>query len=372
MRILYINNAWAIWGGLERVLIEKMNYLAENEGYEVFSITYSQGTHPLPYPFSPKVVHRDLNVILHYQYRFHGLKRYYYKYQLEKLLIKKIKSSIQEIMPDMIVCPRIDLLGYILKVKGCIPLIYECHSACKWIVYENDSILWRIKRYCLKRQAKKVQMVVALTEGDAVEWRVITNHVCVIPNIVHLNHTRHYSDCQSKSVIFVGRISRQKDIMSLLQIWSLVHQRFPDWQLHIYGACEYGAELFLSTIERMNANITLHQPTRQIIDKYLENSMLLLTSCYEPFGLVLPEAMSCGLPVVSFDCPYGPANIITHGVDGFLVRNRNIKEFADNVCQLMENQDLRIKMGRAGIISSQRYEASIIMPQWKKLFEKVK
>ena len=104
---------------------------------------------------------------------------------------------------------------------------------------------------------------------------------------------------------------------------------------------------------------------------YMKNSILLMTSIYEPFGLVLPEAMSCGLPVVAFDCPYGPADIITDGVDGFIIKDRNVEEYANKVCLLMDDVSLRIKMGQAGIVSSQRYTAERIMPMWKQLFEQV-
>lgn len=371
MRILYINDAWAIWGGLERVLIEKMNYLADTKGYEVFSITYSQGTHPFPYPFNPKVVHRDLNVVLHHQYRYHGLKRYYCKYQLVKLLIQRIKSSIQAIKPDIIVCPRIDLVGFILNTKGHIPLIYESHSSCKWITFEFDGPMWHIKRFLFKQRIKKVQTVVALTEGDAIEWRKVTKKVSVIPNVVNLNKTGKYSDCLSKSVIFVGRITEQKDINSLLCIWSIVHHRYPEWKLHIFGEFMNKEEKESMYIQIEQQNICMHEPTSHIFERYLENSMLLLTSYYEPFGLVLPEAMSCGLPVVAFDCPYGPADIITDGQDGFLIKNRDINAFADKVCLLIENPELRKTMGQAGVLSAQRYDASRIMPMWKDLFERL-
>ena len=121
----------------------------------------------------------------------------------------------------------------------------------------------------------------------------------------------------------------------------------------------------------MNANIYIHEPTHDIFDKYLEHSMLLLTSCYEPFGLVLPEAMSCGLPVISFDCPYGPADIISDGVDGFLIKNRNINDYVEKICFLIENENIRIKMGQEGILSSQRFKASNIMPQWIQLFNQL-
>ena len=221
----------------------------------------------------------------------------------------------------------------------------------------------------LQSAVKNAQMVVALTKGDAEEWRKLSSNVCVIPNVVHLNKNRSYSDCTAKSVIFVGRFSKQKDVGSLLHIWNLVHQRHPDWNLHIYGGYGDEQEALLTEIKQMNANIIVHEPTPDIVEKYKESSILLLTSRYEPFGLVLPEAMSCGLPVVAYDCPYGPADIITDGEDGFLVPKQDIAAFTEKVSLLMDHQELRVKMGMAGIESSQRYAASRIMPLWKNLFK---
>ena len=371
MRILYVYSAWAIWGGIERVLIDKMNCLADAGGYEIYTITYDQGTNPIPFSLSPKVIYRDLNVMLYHHYRYHGLKKCYYRYKLKKLLIKRLQSEIMEIMPDVIVCPRIDLLSYIFKVKGNIPLVYESHSSYRWIAMEKKGFVWFLRQRYYNRLVKKVQMVVALTEGDALEWRKVTNHVSVIPNVVKLNHSGQYSNCQSKSVIFVGRLCLQKDVHSLLRIWSIVHKRFPEWQLHIYGDRGEEAESIFHAVEGIDANISIHEPTSLIFDKYIDSSMLLLTSLYEPFGLVLPEAMSCGLPVVAFDCPYGPSEIITDGVNGFLIRNRDVQEFAQKVCLLIENQEMRLQLGRAGILSARRYEASRILPMWKALFRQL-
>ena len=230
--------------------------------------------------------------------------------------------------------------------------------------YEQLKTWW----YC--RSARDAQMIVALTEGDASDWRSLNKNVCVIPDIVHLNQGA-VSSCNSKSVIFVGRFSHQKDIRSLVQIWKLVHQQRPDWRLDVYGGYGEEKDELLQTIDEANANIFVHEPVSDIFEKYRESSILVLTSCFEPFGLVLPESMSCGLPVVSFDCPYGPSDIITDGVDGFIIKKRDITLFANRICQLIDSHDLRLRMGQAGIQSSQRYQAEGIMPSWKQLFTRL-
>ena len=140
--------------------------------------------------------------------------------------------------------------------------------------------------------------------------------------------------------------------------------------MDIYGEGEM-MDFYKNIIDNMDINIVIHLPQSTILQRYSESSMLLLTSVYEPFGLVMPEAMSCGLPVVAFDCPYGPADIITDGVDGFLIKNRDVSAFADRVCQLIEDKDLRVRMGQAAIKSSQRYRADVIMPKWERLFERL-
>lgn len=101
----------------------------------------------------------------------------------------------------------------------------------------------------------------------------------------------------------------------------------------------------------------------------MNSSILVVTSLYEPFGLVIPEAMSCELPVVAFDCPFGPAKIVTDGIDGFLIPHRDEKLFEDLLCNLIENKELRMKMGKQAVHSSQRYRDSAIMPIWVNLFQ---
>ena len=370
MKLLYVENTLAIHGGIERVLTDKLNWLVEYGGCEVRLLTANQGDHPIVFSLNPKVECHDLYIMFHQMYRFSGWKRYRMFFKLHRLFRQRMMDEIQSFSPDVIICTRLDFVYDVMKVRGSVPVVYESHNS--YLACKFDKYTW-LKKLQIKfwhHALKKVQMIVALTHGDALEWKKLNPNVCIIPNAVHLNNTGRYSDCHSKSAIFVGRYSYQKDLESLLHIWELVCMRHPDWQLHLFDGYGFQQEL-LPTINRMDAEVVLHQPTSAIFDEYLNSSMLLMTSIFEPFGLVLPEAMSCGLPVVAFDCPYGPADIITDGEDGFLIKDRSIIDYVEKVCLLIENEELRCRLGGAGVISSRRYEMNNIMPLWVKLFEQL-
>ena len=364
------------------MLSDKMNALAGQYGWEVTLITTNQGEHPLTYELHPNVRHVDLGVRLHQEYQFRGFKKLLKRRELKHILKNRIKRVVDDIAPDIIVCVKLVFSPVLTDLKGDLPLVVESHTLCHSEKMDEVGILRRLYIRSLKRNIRKADAVVALTEGDADDWKAYNDNVHVIPNVVHLNDQgddqgdRSLILFQEKDIkrpvplIYVGRFSKQKDIDSLLRIWEIIHLQYPDWQLDIYGEGEL-KEHYLSIIHKMNANINVYEPTADIMEVYREHSILLLTSLYEPFGLVLPEAMSCGLPVVAFDCPFGPADIITDGVDGYLIEDRDVELFAQRVGQLISDYDLRVKMGKAGIASSKRYQASRIMPQWIQLFEQL-
>jgi glycosyltransferase involved in cell wall biosynthesis len=217
--------------------------------------------------------------------------------------------------------------------------------------------------------ARNADAIVALTKGDAAVWHKINKLTFIIPDVVNLNDSGTYSDVLSKSAVFVGRLSCQKDIGSLLAIWRLVYQYHPDWKLHIYGEKGDIDDDLYNHLFATNIGVVVHAPIQHIHDEYKKHAILLLSSKYEPFGMVLAEAMSCGLPVVSFDCPYGPKDIITDSVDGFLIIRGDVDDYAKKVCLLMDNYNLRKNMGKKAIFSAQRFSLSIIMPKWYELFE---
>lgn len=370
MRILYVFRSLAVWGGIERVLVEKMNFLSSVYGYNVYIITSDQGNHPIPYHLEDKVHIEDLNIRFHQQYQYNIVKRQWVKKRLKQEYEQRLAECILQIQPDIIVCTTADHIDSLVKLKGSIPLVVESHSICLRTIADGRFCLQRKwYKYHYLKALSKVDFIVALTEGDANEWRKVHPHVVVIPNIVHLNDGA-VSTLENKMVIWVGRFDYQKRPLEMVRIWEKIQPQFPDWQLHIYGEGEQRQELE-DKVRSLGMNIKIHQPTEFIFDCYRESSILVSTSLFEPFGLVIPEAMSCGLPVVVFDCPYGPSGIVTDGEDGFLIPNRDIRLFVEKVCLLMENESLRLKLGKAGSVSSRQYDASNIIPQWKQLFEEL-
>jgi len=370
MKVLYIFRALAVYGGIERVLVDKMNYLSAQYGYDVFLITTDQGGHPVPYHLEESIKWEDMGILFYQQYQYSGVRRLIKLMQLMRLFERKLSERLHTIRPDIIVATTANYIDLccITKVKGEIPLVVESHSICQQVIGRKtlQGLFHHIMyRFCLR----KAYVIVALTDNDASDWRRYFPHVTAIQDIVNINKD-NVSSLKNKRVIFVGRFDYQKRPMEMIRIWQKVFSEHSDWQLDIYGDGEQRHDL-LAIANALNMNIHVYPPTSNIFECYRESSILVSTSLFEPFGLVIPEAMSCGLPIVAYDCPYGPAAIISDGVDGFLIRNRDAKAFSEKICLLMEDRDMRVKMGQAAITSSQRYQPDMIMQKWKSLFEVV-
>ncbi len=370
MKVLYLFRSLAVFGGIERVIVEKANALVKMYGMDVYILTTDQGNHPIPYRLEDGVHIEDLNVRFHQQYQYNVVKRKWIARKLKRIYQQRLGVCIHKIQPDIIVCTTADHIDLLVKLKGSIPLVVESHSICLRTIETGRCWLQRKwYKYHYLKALSKVNAIIALTEGDASEWRKIHPYVAVIPNMVYLNDGA-VSTLENKRVIWVGRFDYQKLPMEMVRIWEKIQPLFPDWQLDMFGAGEQRKEIE-DKVRSLSINIKIHQPTGRIFDCYRESSVLVSTSLFEPFGLVIPEAMSCGLPVVAFDCPYGPSTIISDGADGFLIVNHDIQLFIEKVCLLMGDESLRLKLGKTASESSLRFSASNIIPHWKQLFEQL-
>ncbi len=369
MKILYIFRSLAVWGGIERILVDKMNFMAEHYGMDVYFLTSDQGSHPITYHLSARVHYEDFGICFYQQYRFHGLRRLMVAWKMNRQYRHLLGDRLHRIQPDLIVCTTADRMGVIGKLKGNIPMVVESHSICTRTLDHGRTWLQRkLYRHHFLNSLLKADYVVALTEGDAKEWRKYHSKVTVIPNFIH-PHEEYISDCSSKKAIFVGRFDYQKRAQDAIRIWKKVRECHPDWTLDIYGDGDMYQEVCSLAVSV--GGVVVHQPTPNIFEAYQGCSFLISTSLFEPFGLVLSEAMSCGLPVVAFDCPYGPVDIITDGIDGFLIKERNVKLYTEKVSLLIDDVKLRQTMGHAGVISTRRFSTEHIMPEWKRLFEQI-
>ena len=223
----------------------------------------------------------------------------------------------------------------------------------------------------MDRSVRKLKAVVLLTKEDAQSWEGITR-TYAIPNSLPFEPTEP-SSLQNKQAIAVGRYNNAKGYEYLVEAWQIVHQRHPDWTIHIYGSGEL-KELVKSLIvnNHLQDSMLMHEPTDNIREKYMESSICVVCSRYEGFSMVILESMACGVPVVSFDCPHGPRNIIHNGEDSILVEYLNTQAMAKSICHLIEQPDLRKLLGTNAQENIKRFSRDRIMRQWTDLFEKLK
>ena len=358
MRLVYIVPNINSEGGVARVLSVKTNYWIEKFGYEVHILTQNEGIHPLFYSFNSNIVYHDLVLKGNF-------------FQFFNSFAKGLKTKIKKIQPDIIIVGDNGLKGYLIPfiLKTNTPIIFECHGS-KYIEEKELTryfALTKIKILFKELAARKFTKFVALSKESLQEWNV--KNGVVISNPLWFEPTI-FSDLKVKKVIAVGRHSYEKGMDRMLRIWQKVIQKHPEWTLEIYGKSNQNQELQkLSNTLKINNNIAFFEPVKNINDKYQQASIMAMASRTEGFGMVLIEAMALGLPCIAYDCPCGPRAIIQNNENGFLIENGNIDSFVQKMELLIEDENLRIIMGKKAQESIKIYNLENIMQQWKSLFE---
>lgn len=379
MRIAYIYTALTLFGGVDRVLTLKANYLAEKLGHDVYIITDSQAGRLPVFPLSPKVHHIDLKTNFNEQYRYGIIKRYFCYRRLMRLYRQRLERTLYEIKPDIVstTCGRD--LDFLTQINDGSKKIGESHTVKQYcrnfhIMEARGGIYKIVAKYWRRKQEKaisKLDEFVVLTKYDAQSWKTIRK-AQIIPNPISITNAQT-STCKNKKIISVGRLSEEKGFDMLIKAWKIVTEKYPDWELNIYGEGELKDSLEKQIKENhLDNNLHLYAPIKNITDKYAESSIYVMSSRFEGFGLVLIEAMTCGLPCISFNCPHGPAEIIENGVNGILVKNGNIEKLAEAMEELIDNDEKRMAMGRNAQQSVQKYSPDNIMSMWVKLFNKLR
>ena len=379
MTIAYIYPAFINIGGADKIIISKANYMADHWGYEVYLITDSQNGLPTFFPLSPKVHLIDLDINFFQQYQYPPLKRLMVYLKLMRRYRKAMERTLQQIRPDIIISTfsrDAKFVGLFKKYSKA--AIAEVHTTKKNIralpnLRLKGGFYIFLAAYIerqLNNSAKRFDEVVVLNSLEEDLWKRVRK-VRVIHNAVQY-YPEEENELKAKNVIYVGRAEYEKAPDRLIDVWRVVAEKHPDWTVSMYctGAMldklkarvrDYGLE----------QQVRFMPPTKDMLLAYMSSSICVLTSRFEGFPVVLQEAMGCGIPCVSFNCPSGPRYIITDQEDGYLVRDGDIDGFAEKVCLLMEDEALRRRLGRQAKQSMARYGADVIMAQWRELFERL-
>lgn len=378
MKIVYIIDSLSYKGGAERVISEKMNYMVTHWGYDVSIITCYQFPEAMPncYYLSDKVRQINLCITSHLRYKYSHPKRLWVEWKYSRELHSDLERTVNSINPDIVIGLGYTLADVVCRIKCKAIKIIESHEARQFTKtynnYKDFSYIVKLYYKILRKRylhviEKKADVVVTLTKGDAQNWKKAKG-LEIIPNFSTMPISG-LCNCESKRVIAVGRLEWQKGYDRLIDIWKIITKKHPDWKLDIFGEGSLETEL-KDTIQRSKlSSVSIHPYTNCISMEYATSSICVLTSRYEGFSLVILEAMRHGVPCITFDCPYGPKDLIDHEKSGYVIDNGNIELFAEKLCYLIKNHEIRKKFSEAAVNNAQSYQVDTIMNQWKLLFE---
>ena len=372
MKILYQIHSTYNPGGMERVLLNKVRYFVEEKGWEVVVVTTDQHSRPSFYPFPEGVRMIDLGV----NYSddngkpFHKKLFGYFRRRLEHR--KRLAALLEQERPDIVDCFYPGESSFVPSLKDGSRKVMELHQSKLFHHQYNRSGLMgladKVRAWMDERLVRRFGRFVVLTEEDAGMWGEMPG-IRVIPNAANFIAEK-YSDCSAKRVIAVGRLDYQKSFDRLIQVWEKVHQQMPDWRLDIFGQGEWQEMLQGMIDERgLQETVKLNEPTKNIGQEYSESSMIVMSSHYEGFPMVMIEAMACGLPAVSFDFKCGPKDIIKEGENGLVVKDGDIDGLAKAMMTLMRDDELRKRMGEEAKKVVETFSEAKVMDKWVRLYE---
>lgn len=375
LKLVYCTPALYMAGGVERVLTLKANYFAEHFGYDVTIIlTEGKGKSPF-YPLSERIKVVNLNIGFEQLWNCSFLKKIFVYLKKQRQYKKALTAELMKLCPDITVSLLRREINFLIGIKDGSKKIGELHvNRLNYRNFEaNDTnfikqLFAKLWMFSLVKQLKRLDRFVVLTEEDMLAWPELQN-VSVIPDPLSFVPTAQ-SSLSVKRVIAVGRYVYQKGFDLLLQAWAKIERQCPDWMLVVYGDGDRAPyEQMMRNLGIDTSRCLLNGPTTDIQREYVNSSLFVFTSRFEGFGMVLVEAMACGLPVVSFACPCGPKDIVRDGEDGFLVENGSIDELVQQLMKLMVDHRLRTAFARHAQQNAQRFNIEQTALRWKSVFE---
>lgn len=342
-------------GGAERIVTSIANHWVE-QGERVTLITFDSGE-PY-YRLDPRVDLRQLGIP--------SVGRPLHRAISSSLQrVSRLRKTIRDCKPDLVISflVKINILTVLATTGMSMPVVVSERNN-----PERQGLrpLWS---YLRRRTYDRATRVVTPSQGvlDCFPEH-IRDKGLVIPNPVDLPNEIVPRKPGPPALIAVGRLDEQKGFDYLLEAYRRIEKDFPQWPLIIRGEGKLRAKLEalrdrLGLTDRVSFPGVTDKPGTWVN----EGEVFVLSSRYESFGNVLTEAMVAGLPIVSFDCPFGPGEIITRDVDGLLLPPENVEALADAMATVMRDADLRLRLGRAAQQNVRRFDRQNIMQHWDSL-----
>lgn len=358
MKIAYCIDSLQSSGGTERVLTTKVNWLCLQPEIEVYILTLQESETPF-FSLDEKVNRITLSAA---------------NYQ------KDLELTLYEIRPDITIAVAGKACTLLPQMKDGSKKILEFHYTKNFLVNFVSTLhyirfrqlhLLKMKwmQWRLAQLAKRYDLFVGLTARDVTLWGNPKNMTYVYNPLSF--RSKQKSTCTNHKIIAVGSFTPVKGMDQLIKAFAMIASKYPDWSVDIYGSGQekgYLEELIAKY--NLQNQVFLFAPVDHISEKLVEASIYAFPSRSDGFGLVITEAMECGLPIVAMDCPCGPREIVTPDT-GIVVPDRDIKAFALALEELITDETKRKEMGMISREEVARFYPENIMPQWIEIFNHV-
>lgn len=354
MKVLILGGNFDNAGGTERVGSMLANGLSD-AGYDIILASIWCGYKPF---FS---LNKEIEVFSLFDATGHNVSR-------TPSIIYKIRKLLKEENINTLIVVETMSVMFTLPATLGLPVKHIC-----WEHFNFNTDLGKSRRRLARQLAARYcDSVVTLTERDKAYWLKGTRHksqITAIANPCPFPVQYYNKQENTKIVLAVGRLTYQKGFDLLLESWLEVNKTMPDWKLKIVGEGEDRVKLtrFIEENE-LNESVELVGNTNNISEYYKEAEIFCLSSRFEGFGMVLIEALAFGLPIVSFDCEVGPAEILKD-TDSTLVPQNDVRQLAYSLIKMMSNDEQRKSISLKSKEKAETYQPENIISQWVNLIE---
>lgn len=376
MKLIYCIASVHHPGGMERVLLNKLCWFVRQGGYDLTVVTTDQSGLPPFYAFPPEVKMIDLDINYAVDNQRSPLAKIVSYFRKRRLHRKRLSRLLLKERADLVVSLYPSESSFIPRIRDGSKKVLELHYNKFFRLQYNRRGLLRLadrfRTWQDERIVRRFDQFVVLTHEDAAYWGALPN-LTVIPNAAIQTDTPQADTRNSHRVIAVGRLDYQKGFDRLIEAWNLLPVALREtWNLAIFGQGEWQEKLTQQIRHlHLEESVRIYPPTTEIAQAYASSAFLAMSSHYEGFPMVMIEAMSCGLPVVTFDYPCGPKDIIRDGENGFLVKEGDIEGLSQALGRMMTDEDLRICLGKTARLVLDTYRENTIMQQWTQCFQKL-